>query len=118
MPKFVEIDLLDNLEKIMKKNTQSYQGDFWYDRKELEEVAAKADEHTPHAPGNQTDINFQLPSRLPDLSLLQHKLKSSRFSHRHNKSRYDTLPLPLGTPSVLSGARYHSDGTSRDMSAP
>ena len=43
MPKFVEIDLLDNLEKIMKKNTQSYQGDFSYDRKELEEVAAKAD---------------------------------------------------------------------------
>lgn len=43
MPKFMEIDLLDNLEKIMKKNTQSYQGDFSYDRKELEEVAAKAD---------------------------------------------------------------------------
>ena len=29
MPKFVEIDLLDNLEKIMKKNTQSYQGGFF-----------------------------------------------------------------------------------------
>lgn len=28
MPKFMEIDLLDNLEKIMKKNTQSYQGIF------------------------------------------------------------------------------------------
>ena len=28
MPKFMEIDLLDSLEKIMKKNTRSYQGDF------------------------------------------------------------------------------------------
>lgn len=47
MPKFMEIDLLDNLEKIMKKNTQSYQGDFSYDRKELEEVAAKTDALPP-----------------------------------------------------------------------
>ena len=37
MPKFMEIDLLDSLEKIMKKNTRSYQGDFSYDRKDLEE---------------------------------------------------------------------------------
>ncbi len=43
MPKFMEIDLLDSLERIMKKNTMSYQGDFAYDRKELEEAAAKAD---------------------------------------------------------------------------
>lgn len=43
MPKFVRIDLLDTLENIMKKNTLSYQGDFAYDRKELEEAAAKAD---------------------------------------------------------------------------
>ena len=43
MPKFMEIDLLDSLEKIMKKNTRSYQGDFSYDRKDLEEAAAKAD---------------------------------------------------------------------------
>ena len=43
MPKFMGIDLLDSLERIMKKNTLSYQGDFSYDRKELEEVAAKAD---------------------------------------------------------------------------
>ena len=38
MPKFMGIDLLDSLERIMKKNTLSYQGDFSYDRKELEEV--------------------------------------------------------------------------------
>ena len=43
MPKFMGIDLPDSLEKIMKKNTMSYQGDFAYDRKELEEAAAKAD---------------------------------------------------------------------------
>lgn len=43
MPKFIGIDLLDSLEKIMKKNTQSYQSDFAYDRKDLEEAAAKAD---------------------------------------------------------------------------
>lgn len=43
MPKFMGIDLPDSLEKIMKKNTMSYQGDFEYDRKELEEAAAKAD---------------------------------------------------------------------------
>lgn len=43
MPKFIGIDLLDSLEKIMKKNTQSYQGDFTYDQKDLEEAAAKAD---------------------------------------------------------------------------
>jgi hypothetical protein len=43
MRKFTGIDLLDSLERIMKKNTLSYQGDFSYDRKELEEVAAKAD---------------------------------------------------------------------------
>lgn len=42
MPKFMGIDLLDSLEKIMKKNTQSYQEDFTYDRKDLEEAAAKA----------------------------------------------------------------------------
>lgn len=34
MPKFMGIDLPDSLEKIMKKNTMSYQGDFEYDRKE------------------------------------------------------------------------------------
>ena len=34
MPKFMGIDLLDSLERIMKKNTLSYQGDFSYDRKE------------------------------------------------------------------------------------
>lgn len=28
MPKFIGIDLLDSLEKIMKKNMQSYQSDF------------------------------------------------------------------------------------------
>ncbi len=44
MPKFMGIDLLDSLEKIMKKNTQSYQGDFDYDRKDLEEAATKAEE--------------------------------------------------------------------------
>ncbi len=43
MPKFMGIDLLDTLENIMKKNTLSYQGDFAYDRKELEEAAVKAD---------------------------------------------------------------------------
>ena len=43
MPKFIGIDLLDSLEKIMKKNTQSYQSDFAYDRKDLEEAAAKVD---------------------------------------------------------------------------
>ena len=43
MPKFMGIDLLDSLERIMKKNTLSYQGDFSYDRKELEDAAAKAD---------------------------------------------------------------------------
>ena len=43
MPKFMEVDLLDNLEKIMKKNTKSYQSDFAYDREDLEEAAARAD---------------------------------------------------------------------------
>lgn len=41
MPKFMGIDLLDSLERIMEKNTQSYQGDFAYDRKDLEEAARK-----------------------------------------------------------------------------
>lgn len=43
MPKFMGIDLLESLERIMKKNTLSYQEDFTYDRKELEEVTAGAD---------------------------------------------------------------------------
>lgn len=47
MPKFMGIDLLDSLEKIMKKNTQSYQGDFAYDRKDLEEAAAGVDALLP-----------------------------------------------------------------------
>lgn len=47
MPKFMGIDLLDSLEKIMKKNTQSYQGDFAYDRKDLEELAARVDALPP-----------------------------------------------------------------------
>ena len=43
MRKFTGIDLLDSLERIMKKNTLSYQGDFTYDRKDLEDAAAGAD---------------------------------------------------------------------------
>lgn len=43
MPKFMKVDLLENLEKIMKKNTKSYQSDFAYDREDLEKAAAKAD---------------------------------------------------------------------------
>lgn len=39
MPKFMEIDLLGNLEKIMKQNTKSYQSDFEIDREILTNAA-------------------------------------------------------------------------------
>jgi len=42
MPKYVGIDLLDNLEKVMKQNTVSYQSDFEIDRKILTEIAENA----------------------------------------------------------------------------
>lgn len=42
MPKFMGIDLLDDMEKIMLKNTVAYQSDFEIDRKELTEIAEKA----------------------------------------------------------------------------
>ncbi len=43
MPKFMNIDLLENLEKIMRVNTRSYQSDFEWDRKTLMDAAANAD---------------------------------------------------------------------------
>lgn len=43
MPKFMEIDLLGNLEKIMKQNTKSYQSDFDIDRKILIDAAKNTD---------------------------------------------------------------------------
>lgn len=42
MPKFMEIDLLENLEKIMKQNTKSYQSDFEIDREILINAAKNA----------------------------------------------------------------------------
>lgn len=43
MPKFMNIDLLGNLEKIMRMNTRSYQSDFERDRETLMDAAANAD---------------------------------------------------------------------------
>lgn len=43
MPKFMNIDLLGNLEKIMRRNTRSYQSDFEWDRETLMDAAANAD---------------------------------------------------------------------------
>ncbi|NBJ00949.1 hypothetical protein D3Z62_12505 [Lachnospiraceae bacterium] len=43
MPKFINIDLLENLEKIMRINTRSYQSDFERDRETLMDAAANAD---------------------------------------------------------------------------
>lgn len=43
MQKFMEIDLLENLEKIMIKNTRSYQSDFEIDKEILMDAAIKAD---------------------------------------------------------------------------
>ena len=43
MQKFMGIDLLENLEKIMKKNTRSYQSDFDVDKEILMDAAVKAD---------------------------------------------------------------------------
>lgn len=43
MPKFMEIDLLENLEKIMKQNTRSYQSDFEKDKEILIQAAVNAD---------------------------------------------------------------------------
>ena len=43
MQKFIGIDLLENLEKIMKKNTRSYQSDFDVDKEILMDAAVKAD---------------------------------------------------------------------------
>ena len=43
MPKFMNIDLLGNLEKIMRMNTRSYQSDFEWDRETLMDAAANAD---------------------------------------------------------------------------
>ena len=43
MPKLMNIDLLENLEKIMRINTRSYQSDFERDRETLMDAAANAD---------------------------------------------------------------------------
>ena len=43
MPKFMNIDLMGNLEKIMRINTRSYQSDFEWDRETLMDAAEKAD---------------------------------------------------------------------------
>lgn len=43
MQKFMGIDLLENLEKIMNKNTRSYQSDFEVDKEILMDAAIKAD---------------------------------------------------------------------------
>ena len=43
MPKFMNIDLLGNLEKIMRMNTRSYQSDFEWDRETLMDAAVNAD---------------------------------------------------------------------------
>ncbi len=43
MQKFMGIDLLENLEKIMIKNTRSYQSDFEIDKEILTDAAIKAD---------------------------------------------------------------------------
>ena len=43
MPKFMNIDLMGNLEKIMRINTRSYQSDFERDRETLMDAAANAD---------------------------------------------------------------------------
>ena len=43
MPKFMNIDLLGNLEKIMRINTRSYQSDFERDRETLMDAAENAD---------------------------------------------------------------------------
>ena len=43
MPKFMNIDLLGNLEKIMRINTRSYQSDFEWDRETLMDAAVNAD---------------------------------------------------------------------------
>lgn len=43
MPKFMKIDLLENLEKIMRINTRSYQSDFEWDRETLMDAAANVD---------------------------------------------------------------------------
>lgn len=43
MSKFMNIDLLGNLEKIMRRNTRSYQSDFEWDRETLMDAAANAD---------------------------------------------------------------------------
>lgn len=43
MPKFMNIDLLGNLEKIMRINTRSYQSDFEWDRETLLDAAANVD---------------------------------------------------------------------------
>lgn len=43
MSKFIKIDLLENLEKIMKQNTKSYQSDFEIDRKILIDAAKNSD---------------------------------------------------------------------------
>ena len=43
MSKFMNIDLLGNLEKIMRINTRSYQSDFEWDRETLMDAAANVD---------------------------------------------------------------------------
>ncbi len=43
MLKFIGIDLLENMEKIMKQNTRSYRSDFEVDRETLMNAAAMAD---------------------------------------------------------------------------
>ena len=43
MPKFMNIDLMGNLEKIMRINTRSYQSDFEWDRETLMDAAVNAD---------------------------------------------------------------------------
>lgn len=43
MSKFMNIYLLGNLEKIMRRNTRSYQSDFEWDRETLMDAAANAD---------------------------------------------------------------------------